>query len=90
MTAIITNMADYREKKRGTQDISILRTLTDAQVSANIGVSKLIDSGVINLEEIPEGLRNDLYPNGYDPENHPEDNYALLVEEAQRRGVATR
>lgn len=87
MTARITNLADYRTKKGNTTDDTVIRALTDAQIIANMEVSQKIDAGVIKLDELPDTLVNQLYPNGYDPKNHPEDNYAALAKEAERRGV---
>lgn len=85
MTAIITDMAEFKARKRGAV-IPELETLTDRQVTTRAEIMRLVLAGDIDPSTLPEFAAG-LFPEGYDPENHPRDNYDLLVAEAGRRGV---
>jgi len=81
--AIITDMAIYREKKLG----KTLPHLTDEQVKTRYSLVKQIESGADFSDATASRLMKVVFPNGYDPNNHPEDNGNVLWAEGIRRGV---
>lgn len=90
MDAIVTDLEEYR-KSKGLQSTAIqlaLPDLTDKQITTRIVVMDKIENGSIVVSEIPQFMQDDIFPNGYDPEAHPEDNSDALKAEAIRRGVA--
>lgn len=91
MTAKITDINEYRARKNGDErTYSNLARLTDNQVRTRLEVLRLVEQQGLNLETAPVYLVNNLFPEGYDRENHREDDYATLLKEAERRGVTTR
>ena len=88
MTATITYLAEYLATKNKTGPPETLSTLTDAQITSRIQVMEKVEAGLIVIGEIPHFIANSVFPRGYDPDNHEEDNLASLVTEAKRRGVA--
>lgn len=87
MAASIIDITKYRSAKQGKESAPALIELSDGQLSARIDYFQHVDENVSAFYNLPEGMQENICPNGYDPDNHPEDNYARLLAEANRRGV---
>lgn len=88
MTAIVTDLDEYRARKMQDAAVSVaLSGLTDRQVTTRIVVMDKVLKGDIVLDTVPSFVYDNIFPKGYDPANHPEDNLAALRNEATRRGL---
>lgn len=81
--AIITDINEYRKSKEG----SVLSKWSDTKLKTRYALLKQIEDGANYLTDSSHPLVVRAFPNGFDPENHPEENIGLVREEAVHRGV---
>lgn len=77
--AIVTHMSEYRQRK-GVAEFS---TWTDHKVETRHELLRMVAKH--GGAEDPQ--LSFVFPNGFDPENHAEDNIELVFQEGVRRGV---
>ena len=90
MTAIVTNFREY-VKGKAVQDAAkrlALSSLTDDQLSTRLIVLERIEDGVLKIDKVPEFIRDNLFPGGYDP-SQPKDNVECIRAEIARREGST-
>ena len=79
MTATITNMLEFRAKRdfarRSDEWVRDRITIVQGQITG--WDNPTMQAAYFGMS----------FPNGFDPDNHPEDNLELLTREAQTRGL---
>ena len=81
MTAIISNISDYRAPAAGTA----FQHYTDGHLMNRVGLLEMVQSGRITSDTPSASLYKSVFPNGYDPANRPEDYLVTVKAELARR-----
>ena len=84
MSATITNIADAPSKR--ASEVEAFRGYPDSHLQTRLTMLDMVLEGRIDTENKTQIL-SAVFPKGYDPVNHPEDNRAAVYREGLRRGV---
>lgn len=87
--AIITDINEYRARKETNSAAAVVAFsgLSDTWLKMRYKVLLHVENGVYDPYDTSDKLAQIAFPNGYDPVNHPEDNFELVLGEMERRGV---
>jgi hypothetical protein len=85
MTAVVTDINEYRRKKEGK---NIFASWTDDMVRARYKLLVAINEGWDELTDDSNPLVRASFPNGFDPVNHPGENLEAVAAEQLRREVS--
>lgn len=87
MTAIVTDINEYRERKNGVSNIDYFSTWSDRSILARYKLLGFIENGSTDLIDMSKPIPRMSFPDGFDPENHPGENIKAVYAEGVRRGV---
>lgn len=87
MDAIITDINEYRRRKNGATHIDAFAKYSDRSIQTRHRMLKFIEEGHTELTDTSQAVPRMSFPNGFDPENHAEDNINAVYAEGVRRGV---
>jgi hypothetical protein len=90
--AIVTDINEYRAKKAGLGPMTHIDPRyfvdwSDDRIRTRYTLLKHIAAGLTDIHTTDHPLVRSAFPEGYNPELHPEDNMKLVYEEGVRRGV---
>lgn len=86
MTAIITSIKEYIQRKERQDRTEYFKGWSDHRLGTRHDLLRHIEGGQI---ELAYGEMSHLvFPNGFDPNAHPEDDIEVIEAEMKRRGVA--
>jgi len=89
MTAIITDINEYKARKGigEAAQVDYFSGWSDKSIKARHKMLGFIEKGFTELIDMSQPVPRMSFPNGFDPENHPEDNINAVRAEGVRRGV---
>jgi hypothetical protein len=84
--AIITDINEYRAAKVGTTNTAFV-DWSDERITSRHKMLYFIAAGHTDLTDMSAAAVRMTFPNGFDPENHLDDNIDAVYAEGVRRGV---
>lgn len=80
MTSNVTDIKPYQDRK-------VLERMGDDRIRSRYNFLHSVRDMGPDYDPNKDGQIKDLFPRGFDPENHPEDNIDAIFAEGVRRGV---
>lgn len=79
----VTNMSEFIS----TRANKAFEKWSDARLQTRYTMLKYAEDGNTDITDTTQVIPRQSFPNGYDPDHHPEDNREAILAEATRRGV---